>query len=355
MADPIRLVVMSLVVAIALMVGTSVVGDITAGQDGIREQQSTAVLLGDTGEFVSIADGQGYDETVRDSRGYAVNMTGAGDSYVKSSSPIDIASDDTWTVSLWAHVDDGSETETMTALSVNGRVVINYNGSDGNWTAWYYDESSTSSWQVNVSAPGQPANLTNVQVWSNGTHLTIYQNGTQGEMKTITGDNIESAPITTSNWDGRLDEVRTFDDPLNSTERSEIYNSPVAPQNNTNRTSRIMFDQPEKSTQLIFFSDSELEQSNVTFSEGLPGHVMDGANVINDITGTTDYQWETNGPQIKPIDGGELDGAPVAYVDYSYEGALSGVVQSWSSAVTLAAMIPLIGVVLVIVRLLNGV
>lgn len=355
MGDPVRLVVVSLVVAMTLMVGTTVVGDITANQDGIREQQSTAVLLGDTGEFVSIADGEGFDETVRDSRGYAVNMTGADDSYVETTSPISIAKDDTWTVSLWAQVDNGSETETMTALSINGRVVINYNGTDGNWTVWYYDESSTSSWQANVSAPDQPSNLTNVQVWSNGTHLTIYQNGTQGDLVNVTGDNIESAPVTTSNWDGRLDEVRTFDDPLNSTNRSELYNSPIAPQNNTNRTSRIMFDQPDKSTQLVFFTDADLEQSNVTFSQGLPGQVLNGANLLNDITGSTDYQWETSGPQIKPLAGEELDGAPVAYVDYSFEGALSGIVEAWSGAVTLAALIPLVGIALLIVRILRGV
>jgi hypothetical protein len=346
------MVVAALTLSLALMVGTAVVGDVTDGQEGIREDESTAVLLGNTGQFVSIADAEGFEETVYNSRGKAVNLTGADDSYVESKSNYKIASDDTWTVSLWARVDNESGSQTMTALSVNGRLVVNYNGTDGNWTAWYYDESSTSSWQVNVSAPDQPQNLTNVQVWSNGTHLTIYRNTTQGDIVNITGDNIESAPVTSENWDGRLDEVRTFDDAINSTTRSELHNTPIAPQNNTNRTSRIMFDQADKSTQLIFFTDTRLEQSNVTFSQGLPGEQMDAKSLL---VMNPDYEWDTSGPKIKPLDGGQLDGAPVAYVDYQYEGALSKVVDSWSNAVGLAALIPMAGIALLILRRLQGV
>lgn len=349
MAQAVRVVVAALLLAVVLMVGTTVVGDITGDEEGLRTSEDVVVELGEADSWTRISDASGYSETVRNSRGYAINLTGADDSYVQSQDKYEVAADDTWTISAWGRVDQGAGNENMTLVSANGRVVISYNGSQGNWSAWYYDEGSTDSWQVNASAPNQPGNLTNVIVWSNSTHLTIYRNNTQGDVKNITGSNIADAPVMSQNWDGRIDEVRTFDDALDDANRSTIVNSPVDPVPDTNRTSRIMFDEPNKSTQSIFFTGTRLEQSNVTFSDGLDGSVMTGESLISNIMGTTDYVWETSGPQIYPVSGGDLDGAPAAYVEYERESALFDVVGGWVDLVGVAALIPLIAIALLIV------
>lgn len=333
MANVVRVLVVVLVIAVVLQLGSAVMGSFHESQGGIRFSQSQAVTLDATGTFTSVNDGEGYDETVVDSRGNAVNLTGADDSFVESEQAIDVASDKNWTLATWARVDNGAAIRDMTAISVNGRVIIDYNGTEGNWTAWYYDESKTNSYRVNISAPNQPQNWTHIAVVANGTHLAIYRNNTRGDVKNITTSSITSAPVDNSNWDGRLDETRTFDDALNSSQRQSLVDSPVGPQANANRTMRVMYDQPDADRQLIFFADGRLKTSNASFSSG-----MDGSDLVAGV----DYEWEVQGPKIKPLAGGKLDGAPVAYVDYDFESALIGLVQGWANAVSIAALLPVL-------------
>lgn len=355
MTDQLQAVITALVLVVSLMVGTAVVSSLTEDESGLRVGQDDPVLLDSAGTWTTISDGDGFNPTVVNSRGYAVNLTGADDSYVESKQSFELSTDDTWTVSVGARADAEAAGDTMTAVSLDGRLTIVYNGSQGVWTAWYYDEGARNSYQVNVSAPNQPGNLTNVIVWSNGTHLAIYRDNTQGDLKDITTSSIADAPVSSTNWNGRLDEVRTYDDALNTTQRQQVVGSPVAPLPGTNRTSRTMFDEPEQRTQDIFFTDTRLETSNATFSQGYAGDVMDRKDLISDITGETDYVWETSGPQIYVVEGGELDGAPVAYVEYDYEGALSSIINAWSDLVGLAALLPLLFVVVAIIALVRGV
>jgi hypothetical protein len=243
----------------------------------------------------------------------------------------------------------------MTAISADGRVLVTYNGSQSQWQAWHYNEGAAPSHIVNVSTSGnEVGNFTNIIVWSNQTHLSIYRNGTQGQIKNITTDNITSAPVDAQNWDGRLEEVRTFDRALDSTNRTAIVNNPVEQQPNFSTTSRIMFDQPDKSTQLILYADADLQQSNVSFSAGFAEQVMQPKTLSNDLAGTTDYNWQTDGPRLAPTAGGELDGAPVAYASYDYNTALSKLVTGWGDFMTIAALIPIIAIGLVFVAKLRG-
>lgn len=344
MKNALNVVVVGLVVVVALLLGTSVVDSLGEGQDGIQIEQSEAVLLDGPGETVQIDDGEGFDETVYNSRGWAVNLTGADDSYLESSEPIDIAEDDTWTVSTWAHVDNGSEDSTMAAISANGRLVVTYNGTRNEWMAWFYDEGSRDSYTANVSAPNQPDNLTNVIVTNNGTHMTIYRDNNVGETVEITGDSLEDAPVESDNWNGRLDEFRSWDDVLNDSQRNTVVNEPIAPVR-ANRTARVMFDEPEKDSQLLFHAPGRIRTSNVTFSTGLAGSEMDPDALVS----SGDYRWGEDGPTIEPTADGALAYAPVAYVDYDFEDALADVINAWSDLVSLAALVPMMALIAVII------
>lgn len=353
MTNQVQAIIGTVVIVMALMLGTTVVSTITEGEEGTRIHKDEPVLLGQAGQYTKVADGSGFDPTIVNSRGYAVNLTGASDSYVESGRTYEFAEDDTWTVSVWANVDSEASSDSLSAVSANGRVVINYDGSAGNWTAWYYDEGERNSYIVNVTATNQPSNWTNVQVVNNGTHLAIYANNTLGEVEDLSVNKTVDAP-TASNWNGRLDELRTFDDALNNTRRQQLVDSPIDPQKATNRTSRVMFDEPNRDTHDIFFTNARLKTYNATSGDGLDGKVMEKKTLINDITGSTDYVWETSGPQIYVVEGGELDGAPVAYVEYDFEGALSSTVGAWSSFTSLAALIPLVIISMLIILRVRG-
>lgn len=348
MPNPLQAVVTAAAIVIALLLGILIVDTIASQEDGIRMVEGDTVLLGETGEWVAVSNAAGYDETVVDSRGYAVNLTGASDSYVQTKHGIELAGDATWTISAGGRVDSEAASDHMTLVSADGRVVIEYDGANSQWSAWYYDEGSRDSYRVNVSAPNQPSSWAVVTAWSNGTHVAIYRDGTRGEVVNTTTSNIASASVESQNWNGRMDELRVFDDALSDATIGELSSDAVAPQPGTNRTARAMFDEPGRAEQRLFFAPTSLVTSNATYSGGFPGSEMDGASTLNDITGATDYQWSTQGPQIKPVGGGELEGAPVAYVTYQREEALASIVSAWASFAELAALLPLLLIILVI-------
>lgn len=346
-----ELVLVVLISFVILFLGIAVANPL-AEQTGTTDTEDT-VLLDGTGEWVTISDTIGVEETVYDSRGYAVQLTGANDSYVQSDASVDVSGSGEWTVSQYASVNASAASSTQTALSVDGRLLITYNGSQSEWRAWYYDDGSRDSYEVSVPAPNQPGSLANLQVVSNGTHLTLYRDNAASNTTNITTDSIVGAPVESGNWHGRLDETRTFSKPLNDSERQRLVDVPVGPHRTGNRTARVMYDEPERSKQRIFFSSAELATSNASYTTGLSGSVMDGAGTWNNITGQTDYVWDTQGPQIYPVDGGELDAAPVAYVDWESQGATGTFARDFAEAIQFAGLALVVAILSTIVFVLQ--
>lgn len=304
------------VFTIVLLLGLALVGNMAADIGETRDPfNKTASPNPTTGEAVSFEDTSHAAEiheifSVNDSTGYAIQLSGAGDSYVRSDQNVSIASDDTWTVSTWARVSDGAANDTMTAISANGRVLIEYNGTTGNWSAWYYDDGSRDSYQVEVSAPNQPENLTLVTATSNGTHFTIYANTTQGETADITSSSLEDSEINATNWAGTLEETKTYDDYTNLSEQQDLYDNPIAPKTDRNRTARLMYDEGSGSSTAIYFAGTTATISNGTWVNGLAGH---------ELTEGSDYEIDQSSGTITALEGGRIDGAPVVWIDYRYE------------------------------------
>lgn len=349
MANEIGAIVGALAVAIGLILGILIVGAVVNVADEPADwvyQEYDAAELEGTNTFVAFDDGQGRNETVWKTTGFAVNLTGADDSYVEARDNVELASDDTWTVSTWAYVDQGAESDNMTAVSADGRVLIQY--LDGNWSAWYYDEGARTSWRANVSASDQPTNYTLVTATSNGTHFWIYANTTKGDVVDVTGSSIEDATLNTTNWDGRLEETRTFDDRTNDTQQATLHANPVAARNDRNRTARIMYDQPGRA-QIVIFQDTVADVSNGTFSAGFAAQEMDSDSVIGG-----DYEWSRDGPSIRPVSGGELDGFPVAYASYELKSnVMTDVVKGIGDAFNFASVIPILIVAALILGLVS--
>lgn len=346
-----QVILVAVISATILFTGIAVLNPLAEQEQG--GQRHATVLLDDTGEYVRIGDTGGVDETVYNSRGYAVNLTGANDSYVESTKEIDIAANDTWTVSVWARLDTDAPNEERVALTADALVIV-HNASASEWRVWYYDDGDRDSYALNGSSPSQPGNFTNVMVVANGTHLTLYRNNTHLDTADLNTSSMVDAPVNATNWNGRIEEVRTFDDALNNSQRQDHVDSPIAPMPGTNRTARIMFDEPAQDTQLIFFTSASLQTSNVTYSQGLPGEVLEGKNTWNDLVGTTDYVWDTDEPRIAPVDGGQLDGAPVAYVNYTEKTATDSFTADVIESIQLAGVAIIVSVLGYIVVVFRG-
>lgn len=304
------------VVTIIALLGLVVVGGMAESMGTEGDPFNTSSSADPvTGQAVSFENTQGEREvlevySVQDSRGNAVRLTGADDSYVQSQESVDLASGDNWTVATWARVRDGQGAASMTAVSADGEVLIQYNGSRSEWSAWYYDEGARNSYRANVSAPDQPGNLTLVTATANSTHFWIYANQTRGETVKITGSNIVDADVSSGNWNGTLDETRTFNGTTNDSEQADLHNNPVAPRPSRDRTARLMYDEGQGDTTAIFFTGTRADLSNFSWVDGLDGH---------ELTEGTDYEIDTSAGTITALDGGKIDGAPVVWIDYRYQ------------------------------------
>lgn len=318
-----------------LMVGVNITSNITSLQ-GPYESEDTVLLQG-TGNFADIQDDVlGESETVRDSTGFGLQLAGTPDSYADTTSAIDFATDENWTVAAVGNADTASKN--MTLISVNGRLTISYNSSDAVWRAWYFDEGSTNSYTVNVSAPS-PTTTTTLIAYSNGSHLTLERDDTESNTTAITGSSLESGPLNTTNWDGWIDEFRTADKTWDSTQRSNWHTYPVTPVLDAGHTSRVMFDEPDRNNQRVFYASSDMQTFNASFVPGVSGMIMDADRntLVN-----PDYEWQTQGPRIKPLAGGRLDQAPVAYVDYESSSLIQFPFDGINNSIAFATLVPIL-------------
>lgn len=354
MPEATEVLIASVVIVIALLSGLIIVDEFVSARDaggGDTRVQRAEALLQSSGTFVDIADGQtGHNETVYQTTGYAINLSGASDSEFGATGVHDFGSDTSWHASVWAAPDAGTDRQAMKVASVSdGELIIYYNGSAGEWAAWYYRADTRDAYEVAVGASSPQGTLTNIQVRANGTHLAIYRNATVGEQADITSDSSADSPTEAGNWDGRIDELRVFDDPADSANRSALYNGPTEQRPGLNRSVRLMFDQPARPETLILIAGGSAAPTNTTFSAGHPADVMQVKNLANDLSGDSDYRFRRSGPEVAPVAGGELDGAPVAYVDYDRPGTDVSLVGLFGPFSQLAAIIPLVLVAALII------
>lgn len=266
--------------------------------------------------FVGIAgaDSYGSNETVVNSRGNAIKTTGADDSYVTANGDVSLATNGTWSVQQAIAVDESATSGQHVILSIGDPdLLLLYDNSTGtaNWSAVWF--TSTDSYRVNVSAPS-PTARTHVYAQMNGSNFTIWRNETVGESATIDGEGAPTGNLTTAGgcpcW---LEETRAWDDYLNASQRNQAITQPVAPLE-ANRTLRIMYDKGSGSEVLVFWTTSQTGTvSNATWVDGYDGKVLSSGGLV----AAGDYDWRNDGPALKATVGGALDGAPVAWVDYT--------------------------------------
>jgi len=344
MANAVGGIVTAITVSIALLIGILVVGQLGFfAQPGIADQvEYDAVGLEGTNTFVAFNDGLGTEEKVWKTTGFALQLQGAQNSYAESTSVLSLGGNSNFTLSTWASVNESATSANMTAVSYDGRVMIQY--LDGTWSGWYYDESTRNSHRVNITATS-PTARSLVTVTANETHLSIYENTTQGETTSITTSSLADGTLNTTNWDGVLEETKAYSQGSNATQVTSLYNNPIEPQQRTDKQFRVMWDQPDR-VQYVVYADAGIDVTNGKWVAGFAEQQMQSKNILGG-----DYEWQTDGPRIKPLSGGELDGFPVAYASYKYDTALDAQIDGIANSLGLAAIIP----ILIVAAILIGV
>lgn len=334
-----------LVAAIVLVV-VMTVGSLVAAsffEAAPQADNGAAVEDFETDTWNSLGDERGINYQVYDSTGYAIRLDGSGDSNFESTGDVTYTTGDNWTVSSWGAIDSGVSDE-RAMLSLNGRLVVTYDAASGNWVAWYYDDSTTASYELSAPAQSQPGTLENVQVRANGTHLQLYTGSTSSPANVTDLDGTSNADAPDAgNWDGRIDEVRTWDEALDSTNRSALRSDPTGALPGTNRTARIMFDEWWSNEQVLLFADGvEVERNNADLvSSGLAG---------TDQTEGTDYEWNTGGPEVYPYSTGDLADDPVLYATWdNSEATVDDFQQGFWDMIQLGATLLLVMMAAVVI------
>lgn len=348
MSDELTTVVVVISLGLAILIGITVLDEVgtaaikaEGGTDGDGYDRVTDSVLLDGNNWVQVRDdyAKGRNETLYDSLGNALRLTGANDSYVETETEIDVPTDQNFTVSTWARVNRSGDAEnmTMTALTVQGEAVLAYNGTTGNWTGYYYSDKTRDSYRVDVNAPNQPGNLTRVSLWANGTHLAIYRNTTQGQIVAL-GDSTADASIGAGNWNGTVEETSVDGHPVTDTQRNELVNDPVSVRPGGDHRARLMYDELSGTSLRALWATGGATASNASLVEGFPGEVLDRA----DLLGNGDYRWRIEGPEVKPLDGGEVDGAPILWAEYDRSQMAATAMEKIADAMNLANILVLV-------------
>lgn len=326
------------IMVVALVGITIMDGVVAVGPGGQTTSQSSSPLIAvdspasfaDTDLFAGEVESV---NRVRDSTGRALLLRGASDSTYQTSTQLTIANDKTWTVSVHAEYNNSYGTTNGTVVSLDGRVLLQYDNATQEWIGWYYDEGSRYSHRVSVAAPDQPGSLATVQLVSNGTHLAIYNNNTRGGVANLGVERYDDPLLNASNWAGRQDELRGYDAALSASDRQQLIDSPVQPLNGEQRRYRVMFDEGSGTSEPVYFTSAKLSLSNTTYMPGLAG---------NTLTEGVDYSVNTEDGEITALDGGRLDTAPTVFVDYSYtpNKAASDLGNSIAGSFELFAIVP---------------
>jgi len=343
-----------LVIMVTVLVGVAIMDGITGvGGSGEPESRASSPLVS-TGDAVSFADTSLFAgsvkrvDNVRDSTGHSLGLRGSPNSTYESDTTFTVADDSTWTVSSWQAWNQSYGTTNGTVYSLNGRLILQYNNSSQQWVGWYYNESSRFSHRVTVAATSQPGSLQNVQLWSNGTHFTIYRNNTRGTVADLRVESHDDPLLNASNWAGRQDELRGYDTALNASSRQALIDKPVQPLAGHSPRFRIMMDEGSGSTEPVYFADATLTLENTSYVNGLPG---------NNLNEGSDYTVNLEDGTITALVNGQLDGAPTVFVAYTYNpgGAASGLANDIAGAYEFFAIVPIVFVAMVLISAVSAV
>jgi len=278
------LVILSQIVGVGIGGLGSLDGSIRVGSDGV-------VPLPNNDDVTS----------VQDSTGRAADLSG-GEVAITGGLGVRDDPDSRWTFATYSSVDDTSRASVLWSLG-QSYVIAFTPANGGEYVGWFYNETTTNSYTVSVSAQN-PGSLSPLLLERDGTTLTLYNEGGSSSSVTITPTGDSSAPLPTSNnLEGKLEETRTWDRPLSASERQTYRSDGIEPVAVENRSARLLFDTTGNDVAIEFRSASGELKGAASRGDGLVGSAM--------ARGTDFEIVRVNGDDaVKPLAGGELADQP---------------------------------------------
>jgi hypothetical protein len=248
---------------------------------------------------------------------------------------------DNRTVSTWATVNN--TTGVRQIISVDSRTILVYNGTSSEWACWSYDDASGQTHRVAVAdaSPG----WSNLQCERAGGALTLRVNDTSTATVSTDSANATAQTLQTKPLDGRVDETRTFNGTLSSTEQSALYTAPTAPLESAPRQSRIMYDSYGSLDSIpVYLAGGSLDGTAATKAGGLVGQ---GATEGDD--------WSLSSGTLSLLPGGVVEGAPVVFVTWAFGGGSGGGVVNFQQLIAtmggglrLLALVAIVGAAVIL-------
>lgn len=213
--------------------------------------------------------------------------------------------DDTWSTCAVAELDDAANQQATYDVTGWDNATIQLEYANGSWSIWAQNASgATARATVAASSPTNPTAVCGV---SDGSSVTIYADGSQGTTDAYDAA-VESRAVSLD-WYGTIDEARLFDSTLSASAASRYATDPWAPFPGEDRTSRYYLDEGQGTdTRVVFQSPNATLVGDVGWGDG-----VDDPQLQNG----TDYEIGVGPLEIKPLAGGQVDGAPILYVEYS--------------------------------------
>lgn len=358
--DIVNLAIVLVTLGVILLVTTSIFGIMADTSGEVESGDRDTLVEPNAGGFVDIYDTdnsfyeeRGKEPTVRTSRNLSRRFTGAPDSHLTSDDALTVATDKNWTVHQGVWVNGTATGRNMTVLALGDPdVLLRYDGnrSSAVWRVVYVGVSNT--YETTVSAPS-PTDATHLFVGRNNETLYLNRNNSANATVSISGASTGETNLTAAkNLDGRLDETRTWDSRLNSSQRQAVIDDPVAPLPGTNRTARIMYDELAVSPVNVFFAGGTATVSNATIADGFNGTTL----TRDTLTTNGEYKWRNDGPELKILADSDSADAPAVYVEWRLiADGENPVLNGIASALRLSALLPVLLVLTMVVALLAGI
>lgn len=280
----------------------------TQGAASAELQQDVVRTEGGNGDLSALVDG---GLTVEQSLGDAARLDGTQDSYISGPAGANVTGDAE--VATWVRVNNTPGTQIVYADTER---LLLYRGSTNEWVGAYYNASDGQTWTVTELA-NDPTTWTHVTLAHNETTLMLSEDNSNTSTTALTDGNAIAGNVTAdSNLDGSLEETRTFDRVLTSSERQQLIDQPTAPLTGTERSSRVMYDsfQTTPASYPTFIAGGSVTATGVSKVAGFAGQTV------------TDSDWSRTVLTLSSFSG-PLAGAPGVYASYQgYSGAFAGLI-----------------------------
>lgn len=186
----------------------------------------------------------------------------------------------------------------------NGSLILRYD--NGSWLAEHQSGGETTIATAPAPSPTQWTPL--VASFDDGAdELSLWVNGSQ---TVVPAGNTTPRQVAVD-LDGKLEEVRLWNQSLSGSDVATYTDDPVAPLSSTDHELRLLFDEGEGETTVAQYQPNNASfVGDVSWADGLFGNVT-----------ASDY--ETSGGEFRATSGGYLDGQPKAYLSFE-GGAFSG-------------------------------